>query len=221
MSSDYLEIETVLENLAGMLKTRGDNVSEFTEHTYFTPQHMYKTHQLLFHTDKTAVIFLPKSTITGTVKTSIFKDFKEAKDTKNPEEIVKIISQSEDPEHVERNVMNIVFLFDEEPQSHNRKLMMDADRMLHTIGGMVQYFTYNELMYNPTQHIYVPLHEKLNETEAKELMETYQLKSKSQLPVILRTDIIARWLGLQHGDIVRITRHNPCSGIYYFYRCCV
>lgn len=222
MANLSLDIETILENLVGMLETRGDDVSEFTEHTYLTPQQMFKTHQLLFHTDRTAVLFIPKSTMSGNTKNSIFKAFKEAKDKKDPEEIMNIISQSEDPEHVERNnIKTAIFIFDEDPQSHNRKLIIDADKIIQTTGCMLQYFTYQELMFDPTKHTYVPLHEKLTDVEAKNIMETYQLKSKSQVPVILRTDIIARWLGLKHGDIVRIIRNNPSSGTYYFYRCCI
>ena len=217
-----LDTETILENLTSMLDMRGDDVSEFYEHTYLTPAQMYKTHQLLFHTDKTAILFLPKSTMSGNTKNSIFKAFKEAKESRDPDEIMAIISQSENPEHIERNkIKNVIFIFDDDPQSHNRKLIADADKIIQTRGGMLQYFTYQELMFDPTKHIYVPLHEKMTETEARNIMEIYQLKSKSQLPVILRTDIIARWLGLKHGDIIRITRNNPSSGIYYFYRCCI
>lgn len=214
-------IDTIIENVTDMLIIRGDDISEFSEHTYLTPSHMFKTHQLIFHTNRTAVIFIPRATITGNVKTSLFKDFKDAKENRDPEQIISVLSQSEDPEHVERNVSSVIFVFDEDPQSHNRKIIADADKVLQTVGGIAQYFTYNDLMYNPTKHIYVPLHEKLDESNIKSLFETYQLKSKSQLPVILRTDIIARWLGLKHGDIVKITRNNPSSGVYYFYRCCV
>ena len=214
-------IDTIIENVTDMLIIRGDDISEFSEHTYLTPSHMFKTHQLIFHTNSTAVIFIPRATITGNVKSSMFKDFKDAKETRDPEQIISVLSQSEDPDHVERNVSSVIFVFDEDPQSHNRKIIADADKVLQTVGGIAQYFTYNDLMYNPTKHIYVPLHEKLDESNIKSLFETYQLKSKSQLPVILRTDIIARWLGLKHGDIVKITRNNPSSGVYYFYRCCV
>lgn len=211
-------METILENLVDMLDMRGDDVSEFIEHTSITPAHLYKTQQLLFHTNRTAVMFLPKSTMGGVVKTSLFRDFKEAND---PEKLVEFLSQSENPEHVVRNVSSVILVFDEDPQSHNRKIIAEADKMLQTVGGIAQHFTHGELMYNPTRHMYVPLHEKLAENDIKTLIDTYQLKSKSQLPAILRTDIIARWLGLRHGDIVRITRNNPSSGVYYYYRCCV
>jgi DNA-directed RNA polymerase I, II, and III subunit RPABC1 len=95
------------------------------------------------------------------------------------------------------------------------------DKELHTQGGMLQIFTLKELQYNPNEHVLVPKHEKVPEEEIKDILSRYQVKTKSQLPVIVKTDMMARWLGLKHGDIVRITRHNENSGTYYFYRCCV
>ena len=71
------------------------------------------------------------------------------------------------------------------------------------------------------KHELVPKHKKMTEDAVKKLMEELQLKTKTQLPLIQRQDIIARWLGLQQGDIVRITRYNDTSGKYYYYRCCV
>jgi DNA-directed RNA polymerase subunit H (RpoH/RPB5) len=47
------------------------------------------------------------------------------------------------------------------------------------------------------------------------------LKSKLQLPHIHRGDVMAKWLGLRQGDVVRITRYNETSGEYYYYRYCV
>ena len=95
------------------------------------------------------------------------------------------------------------------------------DKELQAMGGMLQVFYMKELMYNPLKHVLVPRHEKLTETEAKEMMEQYLIKHKAQLPIISRNDPIARRLGLRTGDIVRITRYNDTSGMYYYYRCCV
>ena len=53
------------------------------------------------------------------------------------------------------------------------------------------------------------------------VMETYMLKSKTQFPIIHRTDVMARWLGLKHGDVVKITRYNETSGEYFYFRCCM
>ena len=59
------------------------------------------------------------------------------------------------------------------------------------------------------------------EQEAREVLDRYLIKSRAKMPIIHRTDIQARWLGLRQGDIVRITRHNDTSGEYYYYRCCM
>jgi len=52
-------------------------------------------------------------------------------------------------------------------------------------------------------------------------MEKYMIKSKLQMPLILHTDVIAKWIGLKQGDLVEITRYNQNSGKCYYYRCCV
>jgi DNA-directed RNA polymerase I, II, and III subunit RPABC1 len=78
-----------------------------------------------------------------------------------------------------------------------------------------------QLMFNPTKHMFVPKHVKLSETESADVMQKYMIKSKLQMPVILHNDIIAKWLGLRQGDIVKIERYNENSGISYYYRCCI
>jgi DNA-directed RNA polymerase I, II, and III subunit RPABC1 len=101
-------------------------------------------------------------------------------------------------------------------QLQNKHLVLST-----TEGFFFHLFLCKELMFNPMKHELVPKHEKITEEEGKTLMENLQLKSKTQIPLIQRTDVIARWLGLSQGDIVRITRYNETSGEYYFYRCCI
>ena len=52
-------------------------------------------------------------------------------------------------------------------------------------------------------------------------MNKYLIKSKLQMPIILKTDVIAKWHGLKQGDIVEIIRYNENSGKSYYYRCCI
>ena len=78
-----------------------------------------------------------------------------------------------------------------------------------------------DLLFNPTKHHYVPPHRKLSVDEGKDVMENYNLKSKLQMPIILHTDRIAKWIGMKQGDIVEITRYNENSGKSYYYRCCI
>src|SRR6056300_1251594 len=88
-------------------------------------------------------------------------------------------------------------------------------------GGHLQFFHIKNLLYNPSKHHLVPKHKKLNQNEITDLMEKYLIKGKVQMPFILQNDVIAKWMGLRQGDIVKIDRYNENSGISYYYRVCV
>ena len=78
------------------------------------------------------------------------------------------------------------------------------------------------LQINISKHCLVPKHEIIREQdEIKSIMEQFSLKNKHQLPIILKTDAMARYLGLKSGDIVKITRKSPTAGVYVVYRVCV
>jgi hypothetical protein len=95
------------------------------------------------------------------------------------------------------------------------------DKALQASNGSLQIFYTKELMYNPMKHVLVPPQEKMSDDDAKEILTLYSIKHKTQMPIISRNDIIARWLGLRHGDIVQTTRYTETSGTYYYYRCCL
>jgi len=95
------------------------------------------------------------------------------------------------------------------------------DKVLQKKKGMLQFFQLNELQFNPTKHHLVPPHRKLTPEESTTIMNRYLVKSKLQMPIILKTDVIAKWHGLKQGDIVEIIRYNENSGKSYYYRCCI
>jgi DNA-directed RNA polymerase I, II, and III subunit RPABC1 len=86
---------------------------------------------------------------------------------------------------------------------------------------MLQFFHLSELQFNPTKHQLVPQHRKLSPEETTEIMTKYLIKSKLHMPIILKTDVIAKWHGLKQGDVVEIIRYNENSGKSYYYRCCI
>lgn len=83
-------------------------------------------------------------------------------------------------------------------------------------------FELRELQYNIIDHVLVPKHEVItDEAEIATLVTEYNAKSKLHFPLLLRSDPVARYLGVKSGQLVRITRTSPSAGEYVLYRCCV
>ena len=57
---------------------------------------------------------------------------------------------------------------------------------------------------NPSKHILVPKHTKVSTEDHIDILRQYNIVSKVQLPVILYTDIIARYYNFKRGDIIKI-----------------
>jgi DNA-directed RNA polymerase I, II, and III subunit RPABC1 len=78
-------------------------------------------------------------------------------------------------------------------------------------------FLYTEVIFNRTKHRLVPKHVLLTEVEKKDLLLTYDCKD-TQIPRMVTTDFVCRYFGAKPGDIFKIYRPSPSSGIYITYR---
>ena len=67
------------------------------------------------------------------------------------------------------------------------------------------------------QHVLVPKHELLSDTEKKEILERYKV-SIAELPKIRVHDPAIRKMNAKHGDIIKITRKSFSAGESVFYR---
>lgn len=102
------------------------------------------------------------------------------------------------------------------------KISQNNMKQISQLNIHIQIFMLKELQFNITKHDLVPKHELVNDPEEiKKIMDMLSIKSKNQLPIILKTDAMARWLNLRSGDIVKISRPSQTSGHYVVYRCCV
>jgi len=116
-------------------------------------------------------------------------------------------------QHAEDDITpKIMLIFKTKPNTNILKILKEKEYKGNEM------FWLNNLVINITQHFLVPKHEKITEDEVKKLMMELYITNRLHLPLMLKTDPIARYLDLSSGDVVRITRFSPTSGQYYSYR---
>ena len=204
-----MEIDRAIENLKSMLRDlRGENIDEFEEHEVdIDRQEFYNENNIIeFNTDNTTIIFA----LTKKMRQDIIEQLKKSKP--NIESFVNAYNGK----------YNIILIFGNDILTTPTITQLNLiDKVLQKKKGMLQFFQLNELQFNPTKHQLVPPHRKISNEETTEIMNKYLIKSKLQMPIILKTDVIAKWHGLKQGDIVEIIRYNENSGKSYYYRCCI
>ena len=82
---------------------------------------------------------------------------------------------------------------------------------------LIEHFRDEEVMVDITQHELVPEHQLLNDSEKLQLLSRYKLK-ETQLPRMQAGDAVARFFGMQRGQVVKIIRPSETAGRYVTYR---
>jgi DNA-directed RNA polymerase subunit H (RpoH/RPB5) len=206
-----MDIDIINKNIEDMLVNRGDDVSSFKEILLSLSKEDFESDKLVINvqTLNTTILYA----LSKNLRKNIINELKEKlKDGDNIKDFTN--------KYGGKN--NIILVFNNESISTAVKSQLNKyDKIFQKNGGHLQYFSSQQLMFNPTKHEYVPKHTKLTEEEVKEFMKEYLTRSKLHMHTILQNDPIAKWIGLKHGDIVRIDRYNENSGESFSYRSCI
>lgn len=197
-----MDIPKILRHSVELLQLRNEETKDFEKELFEYQTNRFYSEIINVNTKNIAVIYA--------FSKESFKDFWSNIRTKSVDEIKE-----------EYGKLKIILILNDYPSSITYQALQKKELQLAAEEGFIQIFLMQELMYNPTKHELVPKHEKMNNEDVKVLMENLKLKAKTQLPFIQKTDVIARWLGIQSGDVVKITRYSPTSGKSYYYRCCI
>lgn len=104
------------------------------------------------------------------------------------------------------NILVILILKDKENNMVTKELQKPAYKN-------VEVFLQQSLVFNITKHELVPEHRILTEEEEKSIGF-----NKKELPIILKSDPVAKYYGMKPGQVCKIKRISLISGFTYYYR---
>jgi DNA-directed RNA polymerases I, II, and III subunit RPABC1 len=78
-------------------------------------------------------------------------------------------------------------------------------------------FTENELLINLVDHVAIPKHILLSESETEQVLKEYSIK-KREMPRILITDPVTRYFNAKIGEVFKIIRPSETAGSAPYYR---
>ena len=201
----YDELDIIRSNLKELLDARGDDTAYIEEHGSTLDPTKYQT-LVALNTDKTVVFFA----LTAGAVSALNKAAKNAVAAASDDEKCWWCDATRsDPRGSKVGATpTFIVVMNEPPSIAALKFFESRD---------FQIFYKKELMYNPLKHVLVPKHRLLSTAEANTVLKKHSIDNPNKLPIILKTDVIARWLGVRSGDVVEIER----TGGNLFYRYCV
>ena len=147
------------------------------------------------------------------------------KDPKNSENILRLYYEYLEGNKLNAGDISVFFSKMKEAQANSGVIIISgmltsqATQKIADINTELQIecFHVSELIVNITEHELVPQHKVLNEEQKIMLLERYKIK-ENQLPKIMISDPIAKYLGLKRGNVVKIIRESETAGRYVTYR---
>lgn len=107
----------------------------------------------------------------------------------------------------------VILILQSKMNSHARKLVAESTLKIET-------FHIADLLVNLTKHVLVPKLEILTAEENQKLLKKFNVEAK-QIPRLMEVDPIAKYYGLEKGQMVKVTYNGPQTGSLITYRCVV
>ena len=195
-----------------MLEDRGYNVDEYKNYTVIEIDSMYKNTPTKVQKDllpldiicskdsqKIIIKYVFNSKIKASNIESLIEDMKEDGLIKDNDSVLFIL----------KDKISNEYLFDTQ-----------IDLIYNKLNIFIQVFWLDTLIINITHHELVPKHDIISNEEKMGLLSKYDINKLTQLPIIIKTDPIAKYLGMKRGDVCVIKRPSETSGVYIRYRYC-
>ena len=103
----------------------------------------------------------------------------------------------------------------------NETLINDIKHIWDSEGVFIVIESIKRLQFNILNHVLVPSHRVMLETEVKKIMKKYNLLEKTQFPEISRFDPVAKIIGLRPGNVCHIIRPSKTAIETNYYRVCI
>lgn len=192
--------------LLEILKDRGYETSNYNNFSNEEIKTMYLNKQLDFEIKK------PEVDVTIYIKFLIFSKLRNSSLKKYIDEFLEDFEDDVDLSKIE-----IIIIVKDKINDSLEKIV---DDFYFQKNLYINLFFLDSIIKNLSKHSLVPKHTKISDEEFNLLKTQFNLKSRYQLPLISRKDIIAKYIGLKPGDVCKITRPSVTSGEYNSWRCC-
>lgn len=103
----------------------------------------------------------------------------------------------------------------------NETLINELKHIWERDGIYIVIESIKSLQFNILNHILVPEHIVMNESEVIDVMTKYNITDKSQFPDISRFDPVSKAICLRPGQVCRIIRPSKTAITTNYYRICV
>jgi DNA-directed RNA polymerase subunit H (RpoH/RPB5) len=103
----------------------------------------------------------------------------------------------------------------------NETLVNELKHIWESEGIFIVVENIKRLQFNILNHVLVPPHSVLIDSEVNEVMKRYNITDKAQFPDISRFDPVARVIGLRPGQVCKIDRSSKTAIEAPYYRICV